>query len=415
MVASELDSDTHGAEMKAAPTSTKLPITQKKGHYYLRKTFEGKQREIALGSDSKNAKTRALRFLATAESSGFDTALAELKGKPVIKRGANPTIAEMEILYRDYCKQSARPPRGNTIAHNIARLKCLMNRAGVKTVGKIDKQTLAGKWFTKDSPTQSEKRTFAAAIGAAASIFKKDALAYYKSRNIPLVNPFEGLRVMKPKVSAYIPLSPEIRESIWNDCQTELAPHDAMIVLMALGIGMRRSEIEAALPSWLSSQGAEKAIVEIREEKHFTPKNGESGMVPIPKALLDTLLKLRGVDKSPFFVPCDSKKAGTSRLWMRVKAVNAWLKSKGVNDPKPLHCLRKELGSIIAKSQGVLEASKILRNTVAVCSTHYVGLVDVATVDMAASFEKPKDPIKAKADSLGISVEALLERLAKMA
>jgi hypothetical protein len=138
-------------------------------------------------------------------------------------------------------------------------------------------------------------------------------------------------------------------------------------------------------------------------------------MVPFAMSLYGTLLKLRGDDKSPFFVPCDSKKDGISRLWVRVKVVNGWLKSKGVSDPKPLHCLRKEIGSMIAKTQGVLEASKILRNTVAVCSTHYVGLVDVATVDMAASFEKAKDPLQAKADSLGISVEALLERLAQMA
>jgi hypothetical protein len=43
-----------------------------------------------------------------------------------------------------------------------------------------------------------------------------------------------------------------------------------------------------------------------------------------------------------------------------------------------------------------------------------VGLVDVATVDVAASFEKPKDPLQVKADGLGITVEQLLERIAKM-
>ena len=39
-----------------------------------------------------------------------------------------------------------------------------------------------------------------------------------------------------------------------------------MIVLMALGIGMRRSEIEAAIPDWFSRQ-SDKVLVHIREER----------------------------------------------------------------------------------------------------------------------------------------------------
>jgi hypothetical protein len=37
------------------------------------------------------------------------------------------------------------PPRPQTIAHNLARLKCIMKRGDFKTVGKIDKITLPRK------------------------------------------------------------------------------------------------------------------------------------------------------------------------------------------------------------------------------------------------------------------------------
>lgn len=385
-------------------------LNKRKGGYYLRKTFEGKQREISLGTDSKTAKSRAIRFLATAESSGFEVAMAELRNKPYVKAGANPTYEEMAILYRQFCQQSAKSPRPQTIAHNLARLKCVMERGGFKTVGKIDKATLPRKWFGDKTPTPTDKRTFASAVSAAAGVFKKSALHYYKSRNIPLHNPFHGLEVVKPKVSPYVPISAELREKIWNDCQTELDPPNAMIVLMALGIGMRRSEIEAAIPAWFSRQ-SEGVFISIKEEKHFETKTGENGMVPFTIKLYETLLRLRGDSQSPYFVASDSDKLGAGRIWERVRVVNHWLKEKGLKNSRPLHALRKECGSLVAKSRGILEASKVLRNTPHVCAIHYAGIAELHTVDMEGSFDISKITDESYAASLGITVEELRLKL----
>lgn len=385
-------------------------IQQRKGGFYLRKSFEGKQREISLGNNAKTAKSRAIRFLATAESSGFEVAMAELRKKPFVKAGANPTYEEMAILYRDFCQQSAKSPRPQTIAHNLARLKCVMERGGFKTVGRIDKSTLPRKWFGDKTPTPAEKRTFASAVSAAAGVFKKSALDYYKARNIPLHNPFSGLEVVKPKVSPYVPISSELRERIWNDCQTELEPQNAMIVLMALGIGMRRSEIEAAIPDWFSLQ-SDKVLVHIREEEHFQPKTGESGVVPISITLHQTLLRLRGDSTSSYFVASDSEKTGAGRIWERVRVVNHWLKAKGLNNRKPLHALRKECGSLVAKSMGILEASKVLRNTPQVCAIHYAGIAELNTVDVGGTFAPQKDLVSQLAEQMGTTAEEIRAKL----
>lgn len=385
-------------------------IQQRKGGFYLRKSFDGKQREISLGDNAKTAKSRAIRFLATAESSGFEVAMAELRKKPFVKAGANPTFEEMAILYRDFCQQSAKSPRPQTISHNLARLKCIMERGGFKTVGRIDKNTLPRKWFGEKNPTPADKRTFASAVSAAGGVFKKSALVYYKSRNIPLHNPFSGLEVVKPKVSPYVPISAEIREKIWNDCQTELDPQNAMIVLMALGIGMRRSEIEAAIPDWFSRQ-PDKVLVHIREEEHFQPKTGESGVVPISISLHETLLRLRGESPSFYFVASDSEKIGAGRIWERVRAVNHWLKGKGLNNRKPLHALRKECGSLVAKSLGILEASKVLRNTPQVCAVHYAGIAELNTVDVGKTFAPEKDLVAQLAEQMGVSPDDLRAKL----
>ena len=41
----------------------------------------------------------------------------------------------------------------------------------------------------------------------------------------------------------------------------------------------------------------------------------------------------------------------------------AWLRAKGVPPAKPLHTMRKEIGSIIASEHGIFEASRYLRHS----------------------------------------------------
>lgn len=43
--------------------------------------------------------------------------------------------------------------------------------------------------------------------------------------------------------------------------------------------------------------------------------------------------------------------------------VLSWLRAQGVEANKPLHTLRKEIGSIIASEHGIFEASRYLRHS----------------------------------------------------
>jgi integrase len=384
-----------------------LPIIKRGNRFILQKTFNGKQRQHTLGTDAKAAVTRCNRFLHTVETDSYEKALEELAGKKILKKGDDPNIEQIESLYTDFCNQSSKPPRANTIKHNVARLKCIMNRAGVKTIGKIDKNTLFKGWYTGEAATPAEKRTFASAIKAAQSIFKKSALAYYASRNVTLYNPFEGIELIAPKVSQFIPPPAETLELILGTVEKELRPHDAMIVLLAF-CGLRRSEIEAVVPENFSKQ-TENVLLNIEETGKFQPKAGQSGFVPITLEMHERLLRLRGNSNSPFFVPGKSAKQGTGRLWERIRIVNKWLQGKGLKN-KPLHTCRKITGSIVAKNQGILEAAKVLRNTPQVCMVNYLGVASVQTVDVEGSL-KPKDVFQEMADELGISVEELRKKL----
>lgn len=381
-------------------------ITKRKGGFYLRKYFDGIQREISLGTDKEKAGIAASQFIVTASKTDYETALAELRGVPVRTDGET-TFDDMESNYRKYCAEARKAPRPQTIKHNLARLKLVMTRCEFETIQEMERQSreIASKWFDGKQPSETQERTFTSLIGAAASVFKADALKFYASKGKEITNPFSGVELVRPEVTKYVQIPAALREAIYNDCQTELAPHDAMIVLLALGAGLRRSEIEAALPAWFSKQ-SDHVVITIKESGYFKPKAGKSGTVEILPSLYDTLLKLRGETDSKWFVPSASEKETTGRIWERVKAVNHWLQKKGMTDTKPLHALRKEFGSIVAKTQGVEAAAEALRNTLPVAIAHYVGKAGVKPVDIAGSF-KPDDPLEAAAKQLGVTVEQL--------
>ena len=400
-------------QMKAGKTSkvTKNGITLMKrdGRFILQKSFSGVgQKQIRLGTKEKEAFAKASKFHLTSENNGYEKALAELRGEKILKRGDDPSLDQIEKLYRSFCIQSAKSPQPITITHNIARLKCLMTRSGVTTVGRIDQRTLFNsKWYSGETPTPIEKRTFASAVKAARSIFKKSALRFYELQGLTIQDPFQGVELAAPKVSQFIPPSAEVILNIINTVENELNPHDAMIVLLAF-CGLRRSEIEAIIPSNFSKQ-PDRVILTIEETGEFQPKAGQTGNVPITHDMFDRLILLRGKSNSHFFVPSESVKKGKGRLWERVRVVNRWLQQKGIKN-KPLHSCRKIVGSIIAIKDGIPAAASILRNTQQVCMVHYAGAMTDSCVDVFG-YLRPKDPLQELADKLGMTVEELEKRI----
>jgi len=83
--------------------------------------------------------------------------------------------------------------------------------------------------------------------------------------------------------------------------------------------------------------------------------------------------------KSDFVIESDSAPPpfdapyGVYRCMDHMRALIAWLRSKGVVSKTPLHTLRKEFGSLINARHGLLAASEQLRHgSVAVTARHYI-------------------------------------------
>jgi len=383
-------------------------IKQKGKRFYILGTFDGKQREIALATDSKSTATsRFNRFELTRANDGFQAALEELQGKKILKRGEDPTYEQMAKLYRDYVSQSDTAPREITIAAHLRNLKRCIEATPEKTVSRI-KPDKVRKELLPENPTPSQFRSYASIIRSVKGIFKRDALAYYHSRGIKVNNPFDGIKLKSPQVVAYSPLPSETRLKIWNDAQKELSADHAMIVLLALGGGLRRAEIQACRDHWFSVQ-ADLVYLSIQEEKGFIPKSGEKRVVPITSEMWGILKKLRGDKERKFFIGRDGETLGTD-----FRAVSKWLRDKGVKSKKPLHSMRAEAGSLIAKQGGILEASRFLgHSTIVVTAKHYAGIEKLSPVLIT---DNPAiDPLAALAAQYGVSVDDLKKNLGKLA
>ncbi len=389
------------------PKFSGLPIFKRGNRFILQTTFKRVgQKQVPLGNDEKIAIAKGKRFLLTAEHNGFECALEELHGKPVIKRGDDPTFDQMEVIYRQYCAQSDSPPRETTIKHSLGCLKRIMGET--KTISKIDIVEVRKRLLTEpDNPTK--RRSFVTQCRCAKSIFKKRAMGYFKSKGLTVTNPFVSMELSSPKVEQYSPLSKELRESIWNDCEKELPAQEAMIVILGLGLAFRRSEIEACRTSWFSIQD-DYVMISVKEESDYTPKSGETRTFKVTKDLYERLQKLRSqcsADGS-YFVPVVQRKNSGKRLWRRFKAVSGWLKKKGVVARCPIHCLRKEAGTVILKNTSLLEASRILGHSdPSVTATHYAGLIDISPIGGITT----KNPLEDAAAQLGLTLEDMMKKL----
>jgi len=386
-------------------------IIPRNGRFSLQGTWEGKQRQVALKTDNlTTAKSRARVFETIAEAHGFEAAVINLEGGRFLRKGEDPTLEEMGALYREFVASSDSPPREITIKANLRNLKRVLDASKETTISRINAEKVR-KELLPNNATPSQRRTYTSIIRSVKGIFKKRALAYYHGKGIKLSDPFESVDLVAPKVTAYTPLSSDVRMDIWNNADKELSAPLVCMVLLALGAGMRRAEIQACRDSWFSVQ-KDIVYISIQEEEGFSPKSGEKRVVPISLELWERLKTMRGEKPQKFFV----KREGET-LWVEFGKVSKWLHKKGVNDSKPLHALRKEAGSLMAKNGGILEASRFLGHAdTVITSKHYVGVENMAPVQI--NDNAPLSPLEAVAAEYGLDpelVKTTLQKLAKKA
>lgn len=184
---------------------------------------------------------------------------------------------------------------------------------------------------------------------------------------MPSPVPFEGVTMEKPPSSRY--RSKINARNILEAAKTSLKedePEAYKILLLALACGLRISEIDHLM--W-DAFNFKANILTIQDNQYHRLKSEDSaGEVHLDKGMSELFKAYKKHATSEFVI--GSKRAagrtpGSSayRCKKHIQTLKTWLHANGVDATKPIHELRKEIGSIIASEQGIFAASRYLRHS----------------------------------------------------
>lgn len=201
-------------------------------------------------------------------------------------------------------------------------------------------------------------------IRNARALFSEKALRFAKDKLIlPAPLPFSAAKLPKRGSTKY--QSKIDATELIAAAKKELTGASFQVFALALLCGLRKREID--LLTW-AQVDFDAAQIRIERTEWFEPKSEDSiGTVDVDKELIALLRGWKANATGPFVI--ESKREPhheASRVNYRCEptfeTLYAWLRKKGITANKPLHELRKELGALLASSQGIFAAQSVLRH-----------------------------------------------------
>jgi integrase len=350
--------------------------------------------------------------------------------KPKAPPRETNTIEQFIELYRDSLKRVEYPPSYPTAERYIKDLKLICRNLHIKKLEKLTKESLeefkgnyleSGRKAKRDP--DSVKNSCNALLRNAAGMFSEQMRNEYSRQSLTIENPFEGQRLRRIQIKTYSPLRREMLNRLWSEASTLKdgnpnyveptsdpeskksksnrwktpnfrlpQPGAYLLLLLELGLGLRRNEADKAQWDWFYTEPSGRDIIEIKQTPFFTPKSKSSRVIPVEKPLFDSIHKMRS-DLSPFIVPgrqpktysdSDAPKNISYRCDQHHRTLAYWLRLQGINDQKPCHRLRKEFGSYVATAFGLYNAQKLLgHSSPDVTSQFYAGLTQLPELEHA--------------------------------
>ncbi|MGH7866387.1 MAG: tyrosine-type recombinase/integrase, partial [Candidatus Dormibacteraceae bacterium] len=179
-----------------------------------------------------------------------------------------------------------------------------------------------------------------------------------------------------------------------------LAPRPELykILLLALGAGLRRDEIDKL--QWKQVQWDRNSI-RVETTEHGSTKSSESEAdVDVDPGLLEILKSHipKPGQGSPFVIRSSVKPRPQSvrnhhyRCNRHFKELVEWLHGKGITARNALHALRKEFGSLICAQAGIFEASAALRHSsINLTREYYIDKKKRTFLPITALLDPPKE------------------------
>lgn len=224
------------------------------------------------------------------------------------------------------------------------------------------------------------EHTANSAIRNARSLFAKRVLHSLKlavpTLSLPSPLPFEGVLLLKEHESDFFYHSRIDVSALIHRAFAELRREELVIFSLALGGGLRRKEIDNLEWSHVNFTARTVAVMKPRSGRLKT--DSSCGIVVLEKRFMDVLEEhaKRGNVGYVLFPDRLAKPSAKTRCYRCDKELNRvldWLRKNGVSQSdKPLHTMRKEFGSNIAKHRGIYAASASLRHsTIALTAKYY--------------------------------------------
>ena len=339
--------------------------------WWARLSHAGRRHAVNLGTaDKRQAAAKAASMFASVIGEGWDAALAEIDPDRHASRAGGTVGDVIAALDRADLRGRTRSnyvnclrwwaarhlemrPGRKEFSRNSEEWREKMNSVPLAdlTIARVeeirDRFIAAGK-ASGDTKAELRARVSAksylrnarAGIGAAVKLAKM---------TIPDPRPFSGVTVAGAAVTGY--RSRIDAGALLRDAQSDLAqtePDVYAVILLALGAGLRRGEIENLRWGSVDEAGGR---VWVEASGTWQPKTQESeGGVDVDVGLLKAL-GVRGGDEALVIGP------GATEAAVR------WLRSRGIDSNKPIHTLRKEFGSIVCHTADLITASKQLRHS----------------------------------------------------
>jgi integrase len=236
----------------------------------------------------------------------------------------------------------------------------------------------------------------------AKGLFSQKILGHLGHLKFPARLPFDGVDLFAADDMRY---SSKIDAGeLMRAGQEELAmkePEQWKILLLAMGAGLRRGEINSLL--WRQVD-FERGLIRIEATEHFKPKSAKSaGDVEIDPELVAILRGYHAIAKGEFVIEAEAPaRPGANYSTVRAepvfKSLCKWLRSKGVEGLRPIHTLRKEFGSLVCQQAGLYAASRALRHAdIGITARHYLDRKERVTVGLGAMLT-PANVTPMKAD-----------------
>lgn len=367
-------------------------------------------------------------------ANGWDATLAKYKPKPEEPTSKDLTIQEFGKKYEETLDVVEYAPQKPTALRYFKNLEFICRLVKVKrlanlTVAKIRefKTKYLKKRRLEGGDECSIKITCNTYLRSAAAIFSKQMLSAYADMDFEVTNPFVGMSLRRIEIKPYTPMCRDLLDKIWENAAKlrdgdpnapvpvkeprakrgegpkkryrwkepdwrKPHPEAFMILLLELGLGMRRNEVDKAVWVWFFTDAKGRRYIEITATPYFTVKGKKRRIIPVESVLWDTIHSSQQND-SPFIVPGRQPKEYAHdnvpinknyRCEEHHRTLIAWLRKQGINDDKPCHKLRKEFGSYVATSFGLFAAQRLLGHSApSVTEAYYAGLTNLPELSHA--------------------------------